>query len=94
MKLWEEVKPANFPNLTQRHFDRDHIYARFYLPQLFPVGKLIYLDNDIVVNADLMELFHNPLQGDIFASIIPKRYHHKVKINAKYLSVVRKYYCM
>ena len=79
MKLWEDVKPTNFPNLTQRNFDRDHIYARFYLPRLFPVGRLIYLDNDIVVNADLMELFQNPLQGDIFANIIPKRYHHKVK---------------
>ena len=79
MKLWEHCKPANFPNLTQKHFDKDHIYARFYLPQLFPVGKLIYLDNDIVVNADLTELFQNPLYGDIFASIIPKRYIHKVR---------------
>lgn len=80
MKSWVDVKPTHFPQLSQRGFDTDYIYARFYLPLIFPVGKFIYLDNDIIVNADLDELFHNPLQGDIYASIIPKRYHHQVNV--------------
>jgi alpha-1,4-galacturonosyltransferase len=34
-------------------------FSRFYLPQIYPrLSKVIYLDSDLVVRADIAELFH------------------------------------
>ena len=50
--------------LTNSKFETEIIYSRFYLPMLFPLSKrILYLDNDIVVNADLSELSVFPLNS-------------------------------
>ena len=55
-KLWD--RPARLGPLSGAHFEKDVIFARFYLPYIFPnVHKFIYLDNDIVVTADLYDLY-------------------------------------
>lgn len=49
---------------TLRHerFETELIYARFYLPLLFSkTARLLYLDNDIIVNADMSELASIPM---------------------------------
>lgn len=41
-------------------------YARYFLPRLLPgfTGRLIYLDDDVIVRGDLRELADTPLQPD------------------------------
>lgn len=59
-KAW--VRPASLAALSGRQFEIDAIYARFYLPRIFPtVARFVYLDNDIVVNADIQHLFMEKL---------------------------------
>jgi lipopolysaccharide biosynthesis glycosyltransferase len=48
--------------LRHEKFETELIYCRFYLPSLFPTwDKFVYLDNDLVVNMDVRELFEAPL---------------------------------
>jgi lipopolysaccharide biosynthesis glycosyltransferase len=64
----EWKQPPLLQVLKRNKFEIDIIFARFYLPHLFPeVPKFIYLDNDLVVNCDLNELMLNPLLIQEFA---------------------------
>ena len=64
-KLW--TNPITFPKLKDSRFEKTHIYARFYLPHIFPnVSKYIYLDNDLIVTGDICELFDLPLVVSTF----------------------------
>lgn len=48
--------------LRHKRFETELIYARFYLPILFPATeRLLYMDNDIIVNADMSELASVPM---------------------------------
>eukprot|EP00598_Pedospumella_elongata_P007347 CAMPEP_0184985472 /NCGR_PEP_ID=MMETSP1098-20130426/14132_1 /TAXON_ID=89044 /ORGANISM="Spumella elongata, Strain CCAP 955/1" /LENGTH=404 /DNA_ID=CAMNT_0027509561 /DNA_START=32 /DNA_END=1246 /DNA_ORIENTATION=- len=59
-KVWE--RPPRLLNLSGDNFEKDVIFARFYLVDIFPtVEKFIYLDNDIIVTADLYHLFAQKL---------------------------------
>lgn len=59
-KPW--VRPPQLVQLSGTSFEKDVIFARFYLADIFPdVNKFIYLDNDIVVTADLNNLFNQRL---------------------------------
>lgn len=62
LNVAEWKRPPLLNLLKRDKFEIDIIFARFYLPQLFPdAPRFIYLDNDIVVNCDLNELMFNPL---------------------------------
>ena len=69
-----ELVPLAHAN-TFGHFPiRDHItagtYLRFLLPELLPdVGKIIYLDTDIIVHHDLAALYDTPLEGHALAAM-------------------------
>lgn len=69
-KQWSP--PASMPKLRHRAFEKDFIYARFYLPEVFPrVNRFVYLDNDIIVNADISELHSEPLTTKSFPIPVP-----------------------
>lgn len=58
--MWnnERLKPF----LSGEQFDREVIFARFYLAHIFcNSSKLLYLDNDIVVTDDLTKLYNTPM---------------------------------
>jgi lipopolysaccharide biosynthesis glycosyltransferase len=57
---WSTV-PFSQQDLTLSGFDTWTIYSRIYLPVIFPVDKYLYLDNDIVVNGDILELYQTKL---------------------------------
>ena len=55
-KIW--IKPDDFPILSGKGFDRDIVFARFYLPTIFMnISRFLYLDNDIIVTANLFDLY-------------------------------------
>jgi lipopolysaccharide biosynthesis glycosyltransferase len=59
-KLWS--RPPTLAPLTGNFFEKDVIYARFYLPDIFPeCNRLFYLDNDIIVTDDLYNMANIPL---------------------------------
>jgi hypothetical protein len=59
-KVW--VQPKTFPKLRNDKFETSVIFARFYLPLIFKdVDRYIYIDNDIIVTADILELYKYPL---------------------------------
>lgn len=59
-KKW--IRPPTLPPLLQKGFDADYIYCRVYLSHIFPdLTRYIYLDNDIVVNMDISQLYKTPL---------------------------------
>ena len=72
-KLW--VRPDALHCITGEHFDKEIVYARFYLPFIFPESRrLLYLDNDIVVNDDLLQLFQSNMENTgVVAPIHPER---------------------
>jgi lipopolysaccharide biosynthesis glycosyltransferase len=59
-KVWE--RPESLPPLHDRIFETEIIFARFYIPHIFPfIDRYIYLDNDMIVTADLINLYSFPL---------------------------------
>lgn len=64
VKVWQ--RPGSLVYLNGKAFDKEVIYARFYLPGIFPhLKRFIYLDNDLVVTSDLYSLYsHKLLQSD------------------------------
>ena len=60
IKVWK--RPPSYPTIRNVQFEIDAIFARFYVPLIWPdVKRYIYLDNDVIVTSDLMELFLTPL---------------------------------
>lgn len=58
--VWKKPKALNV--LRNERFEIDAIFARFYLPGLFPsLKRFLYLDNDVVVNVDVAEIITRPL---------------------------------
>jgi lipopolysaccharide biosynthesis glycosyltransferase len=60
--LWQ--RPATYPldSISKKGFDKDHIYARFYIPSIFPdISRFVYVDNDFVFNGDIAAVFYHPL---------------------------------
>jgi len=50
--------------LTHKRFETELIFSRFYLPIIFPTAeRILYLDNDIIVTANLAELLSTPMIG-------------------------------
>lgn len=69
-------RPPLLSVLRNQKFEKDVIFARFYLSNIFPnLNKFIYLDNDLIVTADLAELFNNPMivYPDQFKPIIKNK---------------------
>jgi lipopolysaccharide biosynthesis glycosyltransferase len=70
-KLWKKRESSQY--LRNVGFETDVIYARMYLPEIFPdLTRFIYLDNDIVVTSSLVELMLYSLQIKSFESIVQK----------------------
>ena len=64
------------PSITG-HLDSPLNFARFYLAALLPaVQRVIYLDADIVVRADLRQLWITPLPGGVPAAAVPRPEKH------------------
>lgn len=59
-KKWE--RPVTLPPLLGQGFDAEYIYSRIYLPHIFhEVDRYVYLDNDVIVNVDITEVYFTPL---------------------------------
>ena len=43
---------------------------RLFIPDTLPLGRVIYLDSDIVVNLDIRELWDIPLDGNCLAGVL------------------------
>lgn len=69
--------------VRKEKFEQDHIYARFYLPDIFPIERFIYLDNDVFVTADLAELSDTPLYGNIYTNIPADAVSEPARLNKK-----------
>jgi lipopolysaccharide biosynthesis glycosyltransferase len=66
-------------NINNVGFNAQHIFARFYLPVIFSdCDRLLYIDNDAVVTADLTPLFQRPMLVNTFdealLSLSPREY--------------------
>jgi len=62
-KEWNMSQNTLQNHLRGDHFEKDVIFARFYLPDIFSdVKKFIYLDNDIIVTMDIVDLFYDSLE--------------------------------
>eukprot|EP01038_Epipyxis_sp_PR26KG_P015900 gene15900-21563_t len=60
-QLWSHSSKLS-SYLTDKIFDKEIIFVRFYLPLIFPdLNRFIYLDNDVIVTDDLQDLFHYSL---------------------------------
>lgn len=82
IKHWSA--PRAVTNLTQHHFDKDVIYARFYLPLIFKhLDRYLYLDNDLIVNCDVSILFDIPLVSG-FASELSGRSSPRQSVRQEY----------
>eukprot|EP01040_Poterioochromonas_malhamensis_P005848 gene5848-6288_t len=60
VKHW---KPSFFllKHLRDDDFEKEIIFARFYLPEVFSaLPRFLYLDNDVVLNMDVIEVFQRP----------------------------------
>lgn len=58
---------ANFPNLM--HFSLN-TYFRYLIPELKPeLQKVLYIDSDMVITADVGELFDTDMQGKPLAAV-------------------------
>jgi lipopolysaccharide biosynthesis glycosyltransferase len=56
------VRPPALQVLRNENFERDIIFCRFYLPQIFSkIPRLLYIDNDVLVNVDVTLLYQWPM---------------------------------
>lgn len=54
--------PPSMPRLRGSSFEQEYIFSRIYLPLIFnDTQRYVYLDNDMVVTADVQELYATPL---------------------------------
>ena len=82
--------------LHMRDYYTKATYYRFFIPELFPTyGKGLYLDCDIVLNADAAELYHTEL-GNNYLAAIPEEFITDVEVfglySEKVLGVPRQVY--
>jgi lipopolysaccharide biosynthesis glycosyltransferase len=83
IKYWS--KPPSLSFIYNIGFDTEVIYARLFLPHIFNIDKYIYLDNDIIVNADLTSLYMTPLWNDIKIITQTKKKHIRRKAIAGFV---------
>lgn len=63
---------------------------KFCLPELFPdMGKVLYLDGDIIVRDDLTALFETDLSGSLLAAVVDSG---SIYYKHKYVSMVNDYF--
>ena len=82
--------------LHMRDYYTKATYYRFFIPELFPMyDKGLYLDCDIVINADVSELYRTEL-GDNYLAAIPEEFITDVEVfgiySEKVLDVPRQEY--
>ena len=54
--------PSVFSKFSNRSYEKPSVFARLLIPTEFPnLSFFLYLDNDIVVNVDIAEVYHIPL---------------------------------
>ncbi len=89
-KIADSLKP--FPNHTIRYADMSQMglerfpnlkhytlnsFSRYFIPELFPdLGKIIYLDADIIVKKDIAELYNQSLDGYPVGAVLEDFYIH------------------
>ena len=70
-QVWSQPPSLAAMKLSGKNFATDTIFSRFYLPMIFSnLSRFIYLDNDVVVTADLRTLYSYRLMKTGF---IPNR---------------------
>ena len=72
------LNELNNKNLyTVAHYSSD-MYNRWYIPELlYKYNKIIYLDCDLVVCADIQDLYNKPLNKNLFGACINLQYTSK-----------------
>ena len=57
-KMWNSSSLPISGALRGDHFEKDVIFVRFYLAEIFPdLQKFVYLDNDIIVTMDISDMY-------------------------------------
>jgi lipopolysaccharide biosynthesis glycosyltransferase len=72
VKGW--MAPSIYPKfaVSGKGFDNEHIYARFFIPDIFPeIDRYVYIDNDVIVNGDIIDLYS--IQLDEILSVMHRR---------------------
>jgi lipopolysaccharide biosynthesis glycosyltransferase len=90
-KKWK--RPLSLPILSEKGFDSEYIYSRIYLSDIFhDVNRYIYLDNDIVVNMDISDLYKTPLirSSHPLTTRYKKPYGKKLIVDRSAAGILRK----
>ena len=53
-----------------KYYGSNAIYYRVFIPELLPYDKVVYLDADVVLNADVAELYHADLGSNLVGGIL------------------------
>lgn len=78
------LNELNNKNLyTVAHYSSD-MYNRWYIPELlYQYNKIIYLDCDLVVCADIQDLYNKPLNKNLFGACVNLQYTSKSNYRKK-----------
>lgn len=73
MQLGSEIIDVKVDVIDEGVTTANHIslatYLRFYIPEMIPENRVLYLDSDIVVTNDIRHLFDIDLQGKPIAAV-------------------------
>lgn len=75
--------------ISDKLFLRDYFslatYYRFFIPELFPsLDKILYLDSDIIVKADISELFFSDIKDNL-AGVVYEEVMERIKVFGDYV---------
>jgi lipopolysaccharide biosynthesis glycosyltransferase len=83
--------PLIFSKFSNKNYERASVFARLFFPMAFPhVDRFLYLDNDIVVNADIADIYGFPLFNRLTRSLVSSGFtvehsqHHSVWVKAHF----------
>ena len=66
----EEAASGRAKKMHAKYYHSKAIYYRIFIPEMFPeYKKVLYLDCDLVLNADISELFNYNIQGNYLGAI-------------------------
>lgn len=72
---WVSINSGEFDGFKTSCYHSASVYARLLIPRLLPdaIGKVIYLDSDMVVQEDIAGLWDTDM-GDIHLAAVPEMY--------------------
>nr|XP_043635638.1 hexosyltransferase GAUT11 [Erigeron canadensis] len=67
---FEESKDVNAPTTSNQKYGSLLNYLRFYIPEIYPhLEKVVFLDDDVIVQKDLTPLFLLDLHGNVNGAV-------------------------